>query len=121
MLPISQPLSILFLKSLIEGIVPLQWLKASITDIHKKGAKNVFENHRPDIITSIVCKLMVSITRDKVVGYMVSNHFNYLKNCMTNLLLIMEDWTNYIEEGHPIATTVVGGFWTTILRRFCQG
>ena len=41
---ISQPLSILFQKSLIEGIVPSQWLKACITAIHKKGAKNIFEN-----------------------------------------------------------------------------
>ena len=47
--------------------------------------------------------------RDKVVG-MKSKHllskkqhgFVPLKNCMTNLLLCMEDWTNYMEGGHPI-------------------
>ena len=41
---------------------------------------------------------------------MESNHllskkphgFVPLKNCMTNLLLCMEEWTNYIEDGHPI-------------------
>ena len=102
---ISQPLSILFQKSLIKSIVPAQWLKACITAIHKKGAKNLFENYRPVSITSIVCK-----NKDKVVGHMENNQFIFkqqlgfvtLKNCMTNLLLCMEDWTNYIEDGHPI-------------------
>ena len=107
---ISQPLSVLFQKSLIEGIVPSQWLKAFITAIHKKGAKNLFENYRPISITSIVCKLMESIIRDKVLDHMVSNNllskkqhgFVPLRNCMTNLLLCMEDWTEFIEDGHPI-------------------
>ena len=65
---ISQLLSVLFQKSLIEGIVPSQWLKACIT------AKNLFENYRPISITSIVCKLMESIIRDKVLDHMVSNN-----------------------------------------------
>ena len=103
---ISQPISILFQKSLIEGIVPSQWLRACITAIHKKGAKNIFENYRPVSITSIICKLMESIIRDKVVGHMERNNliskkqhgFVPLKNCMTNLLLCMENWTNYIED-----------------------
>ena len=107
---ISQPLSVLFQKSSIEGNVPSQWLKACITAIHKKGVKSLFENYRPLSITSIICKLMESIMRDKAVGHMESNHllskkqhgFVPLKNCMTNPLLCMEDWTNYIEDGHPI-------------------
>ena len=110
---ISQPLSVLFQKSLIEGIVPSQWLKACITAIHKKGAKNLFENYRPISITSIVCKLMESIIRDNVLDHMVNNNllsknqhgFVPLRNCMTNLLLCMEDWTKFIEDGHPIDIT----------------
>ena len=115
---ISQPLLVLFQKSLIEGIVPSQWLKACITAIHKKGAKNLFENYRPISIISIVCKLMESIIRDKVLDHMVSNNllskkqhgFVPLRNSMTNLLLCMEDWTKFIEDGHPI----------DIIYRFCE-
>ena len=107
---ISQPLSVLFQKSLIECIVPSQWLKVCITAIHKKGAKNLFENYRPISIISIVCKLMESIIRDKVLDHMVRNNllskkqhgFVPLRNCMTNLFLCMEDWTKFIEGGHPI-------------------
>ena len=70
---VCQPLSVLFQKSLIEGIVPSQWLKACITAIHKKGAKHLFENYRPISITSNICKLMESIMRDKVLGHMEFN------------------------------------------------
>ena len=36
---INVPLARLFQKSLIDGVVPPQWLLASVTAIHKKGAK----------------------------------------------------------------------------------
>ena len=42
---ISLPLSILFQKSLNEGILPGEWLRACITAIHKKGEKAVANNY----------------------------------------------------------------------------
>ena len=60
-------LAILFQNSLREGVVPSQWLEASVTAIHKKGLKNYFENYRAASITSIICKLLESIVRDKLV------------------------------------------------------
>ena len=72
---IKVPLAILFFqKSLREGVVPLQWLEASVTAIHKKGLKNYFENYRAVSITSIICKLMESIVRDKLVCHMMKNN-----------------------------------------------
>ena len=62
---IAEPLSILFQKSLNEGVVPSQWLKAIITAIHKKGTKSEAGNYRPVSMTSIICKLMESIVRDQ--------------------------------------------------------
>ena len=107
---ITEPLSTLFEKSLNEGIVPAQWLEACITAIHKKGLKNLFENYIPVSITSIICKLLESIIRDKIVMHMENNQlfspkqhgFVPLKNCMTNLLICMENWTKMIENGLPI-------------------
>ena len=107
---VTLPLSILFQKSFKEGVVPSQWLKACITAIHKKGAKNLFENYRPVSITSIICKLMESIVRDKIVTHMERNNlfskkqhgFVPLRNCMTNLLTCMEKWTDMIEKRLPI-------------------
>ena len=107
---VSLPLSILFQKSLNEGIASPQWLKACITAIHKKGSKMNPENYRPISITSIVCKIMESIVRDKLVSHMESNDlfsnnqhgFVPHRNCTTNLLICIELWTEMIENGLPV-------------------
>ena len=88
----------------------LKWVEACITAIHKKGPKNLSENYRPVSITSIICKLMESIIRDKIVIHMERNNlfsqiqhgFVPLRNCMTNLLICMENWTSMLENGYPI-------------------
>ena len=107
---VSTPLSVLFQMSLSESIVPSHWLQAYITAIHKKGAKNLPENYRPVSMTSIICKLMESIVRDNIVNHMINNDlfsqtqhgFEPLRNCMTNLLICIENWTEYLENGHPV-------------------
>ena len=95
---IALPLSILFQKSLNEGIVPSDWLRACITAIHKKGEKGIADNYRPVSMTSIICKIMESLVRDKLVEHMVTNNlfsdsqhgFVPLRDCMTNLLTCIE-------------------------------
>ena len=107
---ISLPLSILFQKSLEEGLLPEDWLKACVTAIHKKGEKNLPNNYRPVSITSIICKLMESIVRDKIVDHMVQNNlfskqqhgFVPFRDCMTNLLTCLELWTEMIENGDAV-------------------
>ena len=102
-----EPLAILFQKSLKEGVVPSQWLEASVTAIHKKGLKNYFGHYRAVSITSIICKLMESIVRDKLVCHMVKNNlfsdkqhgFVPSRNCVTNLIICMEIWTEWMEKG----------------------
>ena len=106
---INTSLAILFQKSLNENLVPFQWLEACITAIHKKGLNNLFENYRPVGITSIIGKLMESIVRDKLVAHMELNNalsekqhgFVPNKNCRTNLMICMENWTYMLENGHP--------------------
>ena len=101
---------ILYNKSLIEGVVPSQWLEACITAIHKKGLKSEVGNYRPVSITSAICKIMESIICDHIVTYMSSNKlfstaqhgFVLSRNCMTNLLLSMEDWAAALEYGYSI-------------------
>ena len=77
---IIEPLTILFQKSLNEGVVPPQWLNGCITAIHKKEERNLCENYRPVSITSIICKLMESIIRDKLVAHMEMNKLFFVLN-----------------------------------------
>ena len=107
---IDTPLSMLFQKSLNEGVVPLQWLEACITAIYKKGLKDIVGNYRPVSLTSVICKVMESIVRDEVVDHMDMNNilsneqhgFVPRRNCVTNLLTCIEIWTRMVEDGESI-------------------
>ena len=98
---LALPLSLLFQKSLDEGYLPEDWLKACVTAIHKKGEKNQPGNYRPVSITSVICKLMESIVKEEIVNHMVRNKlfstkqhgFVPFRDCMTNLLTCLELWT----------------------------
>ena len=100
------PLRILY-KSLKEGVVATQWLEACIMAIHKKGPKNLASNYRPVSITSVICKMMEYIICDHIVVHMSDNNlfaneqhgFIPQRECMTNLLSAMEDWSEAIELG----------------------
>ena len=107
---IDTPLSMLFQKSLKEGVLPLQWLEASITAIYKKGLKDIVGNYRPVSLTSVIYKVMETIVRDEVVDHMNRNNllsndqhgFVPRRNCVTNLLTCIEIWTRIVEDGESI-------------------
>ena len=99
------PLSILFNKSLIEG-AHNSWLQANITPIFKKGKRSSPTNYRPVSLTSTVSKIMESIVRDKILAHMIKNGmiddnqhgFVPGRDCITQLLLCMEEWTSILER-----------------------
>ena len=98
---IKVPLAILFQKFLKDGVVPSQWLEASVTAIHKKGLENYFENYRAVSITFIISKLMEPTVRDELLCHMMEDklfldkHHGFVlsRNCVTNLIICMEIWT----------------------------
>ena len=66
---LSEPLSILYLKSLQMESCPRQWLEAIITAIHKKGPRYIPGNYRPISLTSMISKIMEKIVRDAIVQH----------------------------------------------------
>ena len=107
--PISLPLSILFNKSLKEG-AHSTWKKAIITAVFKKDSRSSPNNYRPVSLTSVISKVMESIVRDKILDHLMSNNifcdnqhgFVPGRDCMTQLLLCLEEWTQLIEDGECI-------------------
>ena len=103
---ISIPLSILFQKSLKEGAHD-SWKKAIIAAIYKKGKKSDPGNYRPVSLTSVISKVMESIVRDAMVAHLMKNNlftndqhgFVPGRDCITQLLVCMEIWTQMIEDG----------------------
>ena len=71
---LASPLATIFQKSLIKGQVPLDWKKATVTPIFKKGQKCKPNNYRPIILTSQTCKVMERIVKKRVVQHLQENN-----------------------------------------------
>ncbi len=100
---ISHPLLILFTESLRQGKVPTDWKYANVTPIlKKKGVKSNPSNYRPINLTSVICKILETLIRDKVVRFLQENGlinnsqfgFRNKRSCLTNLL----DFFSYVHN-----------------------
>ncbi len=106
---LAPALVIIFKRSLEYGEVPEDWQTANVTPIFKKGAKADPGNYRPVSLTSVCCKLLESILRDKMMDHLLTNDllkpsqhgFIPGRSCCTNLLEFMEKATAVIDSGKP--------------------
>ena len=106
----TQPLTILFQKSLETGSLPGDWKRANVTPIHKKGSKSEVENYRPVALTSLPCKLLETIIKNRMLSHIEINNlftqhqhgFTRNRSCLTNLLETLEDWTSTLEKGYGL-------------------
>ena len=96
---LCEPLARFFNRSLQDGEVPDQWRQAHVSPIFKKGDKKQAENYQPVSLTCVVCKIMESIVRDKLMLHMESNNlfskdqfgFRSGYSCVTQLLHVLEE------------------------------
>ena len=104
------PLKEIFSKSLAESKIPDIWKRANVTVIHKSGDKTNPENYRPISLTSVACKLMERLIRDKIVDHMTQNNlfspyqhgFIPGKSCITQLLETLEEITDAMDQGYDV-------------------
>ena len=107
---LSQPLSILFNKSIRESKLSRTWKTALISVLFKKGDKTLASNYRPVSLTSIICKVFESIVKDHLVEYMVLNNlfsdqqYGFIngRSSTLQLLKVMEEWSSALDEGNTI-------------------
>ena len=107
---LAKPLSPIFKSSYRLGIVPENWKTAIVAPIRKKGSKHEASNYRPISLTSVVCKVMEAIIKDKVVlslqeGSIITDRqhgFVRGRSCLTNLLEAFESWTRLLDEGYEV-------------------
>jgi len=81
-----------------------------VTPIFKKNERSNSANYRPVSLTIILCKVLESLIRDKAIDHL--NLYKLIKNtqhgfvknrsCLTNLLVFLEEVTNYVDSGCPV-------------------
>ena len=67
---LAKPLFYLFRDSLDSGTIPEIWKITHVTPIYKKGVKSDPLNYRPVSLTSVVCKAMERLIRDKIIEHL---------------------------------------------------
>ena len=107
---ISVPLAIIFTKSLSDTEIPVDWKRANVVPIFKKGDKCKVENYRPVSLTSLVCKVLESIIKDKMLDFLNENDlirdtqhgFRKGRSCLTNLLAFFDVATESFDKGKQL-------------------
>lgn len=105
---ISEPLSILFQKSLDTGVVPLLWKRAFVVPIHKKGPKTSITNYRPISKLCIISKVLEKLVHSQV--YSALRHsfhetqHGFLKgrSTVSNLVLLNDVLTEAMDDGAQV-------------------
>jgi len=107
---LAEPLSLHFQHSFDTGTLPADWKTGNIVPIFKKGDRTDRANYRPVSLTSVPCKIMESIIKDKLMRFLESNDllckeqhgFHSGRSCLTNLLETFENWTKALDEGYGL-------------------
>jgi len=107
---LAKPLSIIFRCSYETGILPTDWKLANVCPVFKKSSKSDVGNYLPISLTSVPCKIMESIIKDRIVRFLESSEFfssyqhGFVKgrSCLTNLLETFEAWTKALNDGYDV-------------------
>lgn len=107
---ISKPLTLIFNKSIKEGNIPRDWRSANVSPIFKKGKRDDPTNYRPVSLTCVVCKILESIVRDRIIDHLDRNKplrdsqhgFMRHRSCLTNLLEFFEEVLKKVDRGEPV-------------------
>ena len=107
---LSYPLSLIFSKSLSEGVVPSAWKRSIVHLLYKKGHRYNPLNYRPISITSVCCKTLERIVVSHLNEYLDSNliiserqfGFRRGKSTVDQLILTYDEITKFYNEGYVI-------------------
>lgn len=107
---LGEPLQQLFNTSLSNGRLPNIWKRATVSAIFKKGSKKNPTNYRPVSLTCILCKVLESIVRDRLMSHVIENNllsinqFGFVKgrSIYLQLLKVMNDWTSILDRGNEL-------------------
>ena len=104
--PLCTVFKMMFQRSIDTGVLPAKWKEGNVVPIFKKGNRGLPGNYRPVSLTSIVCKLLESLVRDRLLDHFLENdlltndQFGFLpgRSCALQLLLVIEEWLTILDR-----------------------
>ena len=107
---LTEPITLLFKRSLESGTIPADWKMAHVSPIFKKGSKAAVNNYRPVSLTCVLCKVLEKIVRAKILDHLIANDiisphqhgFVPGRSCITQLLEALDEWTKILEENGSV-------------------
>ena len=109
-LELHEPLCKIFNLSLQRGQLPMDWKRANISPIFKKGSKHDPSNYRPVSLTSIAVKVMERCVHKKAIGFLNdhyklnSNQHGFRQNhsCQTQLIETIHQWAKELDARRSV-------------------
>ena len=103
---IAPSLSFIFQASLQQCTVPLDWKRANIVPLFKKGDRSTPSNYRPVSLTCICSKLLEHIVYSHIHAHLTKYNvlcdqqhgFRQRRSCETQLLLTVNDFTENLNK-----------------------
>ena len=107
---LSEPLYIMWRRSLDTGTVPQVLKTANIIPIHKGNARTLPKNYRPIALTSHLIKVFEKVMKKYIVAYMeeyrlfnpTQHGFLFGRSCLSQLLNHYEAILHLMENGHDV-------------------
>ena len=88
--------------------MPTDWKEANVVALHKKGPRNLSENHRPVSLTCILGKVYEKFVRKHILDHISSSispeqhGFVSGRSCTSNLLESLDAIIDMMDEGIPV-------------------
>ena len=108
------PLAMLFNLSLKARVLPIDWKRALVTPIFKKGSRYNANNYCPVSLKSQVCKVLEHFVSTFITRHLIQNNllsqqqqhgFTSGRSCLTNLLTALNDWSSNLDNS--VGTDVI--------------
>ena len=107
---IHKPLAFLFECLFLNGCVPVDWRRAHITPIFKKGDPTLVSNYRPISLTSVCCKVMETVIKNHIMNYLLDRKlisrqqhgFLTKRSTCTQLLESINDWSVALDNKNNV-------------------
>ena len=93
---ICKPLQLIFNQCIDTGSFPLEWRKANIVPVHKKGDKQCLKNYRPVSLLPICGKILERLIFNEMFKFLIENNlissnqsgFKPGDSCINQLLFV---------------------------------